>query len=242
MKVANISGVTFRSNPSANNAPFLYTANENYSPKYSFKENRAEYIGGFLALGAAIFALSRFVGRNTIPKSIVELADKSLGLNKIKSSKRTTAQLKEKILYPIMCADRGIKQVFKGDFKTGLIIGGKNQEKLTEFVGGFMEHAKELGIHCVELKSPNKTNRLKEVHKALDKAIQYHNETGKCVIVNIGDLGAVSKLKVAKTNYASNIEERLAHMPKGILWTAHTTETSNLPYFYNNLPTLNVKI
>ena len=105
-----------------------------------------------------------------------------------------------------------------------------------------MEHSKELGVHCVEIKSPKKTNRLKEVHKALDRAIEYHEKTGNCVIVDIGDLAAISKLNVAKINYASNIEERLAHAPKGVLWVAHTTEAANLPYFYNNIPTLSVKL
>ena len=242
MKIGSISNISYRSQWAQQN-PYLYTAPPALAPaKHSFKEHKKEYFGGFLALVAAGFALSRFAARNTTPKNIVELADRTMGLNKIKGSRRTIAQLKDAIFYPIMSVMNGEKRVLRGDFKTGLIIGGKSQDKLEEFVSAFMEHGKELRIHCVELKSPKKSNRLKEVHKALDKAIQYHQETGECVIVNIGDLAAVSKHNVAKTNYASNLEERLATMPKGVLWTAYTTEADNLPYFYNNLPTLSVKI
>lgn len=244
MRINAISTPNFKSQWEAQN-PYLYmppTKKQEDSPSFSFKSHRQEYFGGFLAVLAAGFALSKFMARNTTPKSVVEIADRTLGLNKIRGTRRTITQLKEKIFYPMMSVANGETRVLKEDFKTGLIIGGKNRDKLEEFVGAFMEHARELRIHCVELKYPKKSNRVKVVHKALDNAIQHHNATGECVIVNIGDLAAVSKHNVAKTNYASNLEERLAFTPKGVLWTSYTTEADNLPYFYNNLPTLSVKI
>lgn len=244
MKVGAVSNFSFKSQNLKSDEimnPYFYTYNDEYKPGYSFKEHKYQYLGGILALIAAGISLSKFAGRNSTPKSVVEIANKTLGLNKIKHSKRSITQIKEKIFYPIMSYINGEKRVMKGDFKTGLIIGGKNQEKLEEFVGAFMEHAKELNIHTIEI-NPLKSNKAKEVHKALDKAIDFYNQNNECVIVNIGDLTAVSKHSVSKTRCVSNIEERLSDMPKGVLWTAYTTKTDRLPYFYNNIPTLSVKI
>lgn len=223
--------------------PYLYTApaKKKAESSLSFKEHKLEYLGGFLALVSAGFALSKFLTRNKTPKNIVEIADKAIGLNKVKGCPRTITQVKEAILYPMMSVMHGEKRPLRGDFKTGLIVGCKNQEKVSEFVSSFIEHCKELRIHCVEVNT-KKANRLKEVHRALDKALEYHRATGECVVVNIGDLAAVSNHNVAKTNYSSKLEERLALMPKGILWTSYTTKADNLPYFYNNIPTLCVKI
>ncbi len=243
MRISRISNVSYTSKWEKKN-PYLFTAPSTKKPDtgMSFKEHKLEYLGGFLALVSAGIALSKFLTRNKVPKDIVEITDKAIGLNRVKGCPRTVTQLKEAILYPIMSVMHGERRPLRGDFKTGLIVGCKNQDKVEDFVSAFMEHCKELRIHCVELKSPKKANRLKEVHKALDKAIAYHEATGECVVVNIGDLAAVCNHNVAKTDYSTKLERRLALMPKGVLWTAHTTQADNLPYFYNNIPTLCVKI
>lgn len=205
------------------------------------KSHKWEYIGGLLAAGVALMSLRMFRGRNTMPKYITHIADKNLGLNKITGASRTVKQLTNDILYPMKALQLGDKAILSGDFKTGLIIADSNKGKVTELVDAFIEHAQSIGIHCERIPK-NKKNKVREAHKVLDNAIKYHQETGACVIVDIGDLGAVSKLNVAKTEYASKFEERIANMPKGILWLAHTTKAEKLPYFYNNLPTLAVKI
>ena len=243
MRISRISNISYTSNWEKKN-PYLITApaaKKNES-SMSFKEHKLEYLGGFLTLVAAGIALSKFLTRNKVPKDVVEITDKAIGLNKVKGCPRTITQVKEAILYPMMSVIHGEKRPLRGDFKTGLIVGGKNPEKVEEFMSAFMEHCKELRIHCVELKSPKKANRLKEVHRALDKALEYHNATGECVIVNIGDLAAVCNHNIAKTDFTTKLEKRLALMPKGVLWTAHTSKADNLPYFYNNIPTLCVKI
>ncbi len=222
--------------------PFLYTANEEYKPKFSFKEHRSNYIAGILALGVAVASLKKFIGRKSISKDVVELADKTLGLNKIKGCKRTVMQLKDKILYPMKALLLGDQKVLRNDFKTGLIIADANPEKSKQLSEALIEHAENIGIHCIGIASPRRKNRIKEVHKALDAAINYHKYSGKSVIVNIGDLGSISNLKVAKTESASNLEKRLAQIPKGVLWSAWTTAVDKLPYFYNNIPTLSVKL
>ena len=247
MKVARISN-TYRQNFRSEGVskeivnPFLYTANENYKPKYMLKEHKYSYLAGVLAIITAAACLKKFTGRNSIPKDVVELADKTLGLNKLKSCGRTVTQLKENILYPMKCLQLGDKNILREDFKTGLIIADESPAKARQVVSALLEHAESIGIHCEKLAFPQKKNRVKEVHKAINAALKYHQETGKCVIVSIGDLAQMSNLKVCKTEYCSNIEKRLAEMPKGVLWTAWTTASDNLPYFYNNLPTLSVRL
>lgn len=242
MKVGSVSSPLYFRSQTRDNTPYLYTANEEYKPKFSFKEHKAEYFAGFLALVAASYSLAKFMARNTTPKNVVELANKKLGLNKIKNHDVTVSVLKEKILYPIMSVKNGERRLLQSNFRTGLIIGNENEAELGNLFNAFMEHAKELGITCQDVKYPKKTNKIREVNKAIDAAITHHRKTGECVIVNIGDLGAITNLKVAKTQIASNLEKRLAHMPKGVLWAAWTNKPQKLPYFYNNLPTLFVKL
>lgn len=241
MKITRITNVSYTSK---HLDPYLYTTNpqQMHTNKDYRKLYKSDYLGGFLALCATAFALSKFKARITTPKSAVEIADKAIGFNKLKGSKRAIHQIKEAIFYPMMCLKNGEKRILKGDFKTGLIIGNREEEKIKNFIDAFIEHAKKIDIHCVELKAPQKANRTKEAHKAIDEAIEFNKRTGECVIVNLGDLSLISNHNVAKTNFASNLEERLAKMPKGILWTAYTTKVNKLPYFYNNLPTLSVKI
>lgn len=222
--------------------PFLCTANSDYKPKSAIKENRLNYIAGILALGVVVLSFKKFFGKSAIPRSIVELDGKTSGFNRLNFGARTTELLKRKILYPMKCLALGDRKVLNQDFKTGLIIADDDVLKVRNYVRALIDHAEAIGIHCEKLKYPSKKQRLKEVHKALDKAIEYHSQTGQCVIVNIGDLGKISNLKISKLETSSNLEKRLAEMPKGVLWTAWTTEGDKLPYFYNNLPTLSVKI
>lgn len=222
--------------------PFLCTANEAYKPKSFFKDNKADLIGGLIAIGLAFFSFKKFFGRNSIPKSVVELSNKKAGLGKLEFGERTSSLLKDQILYPMKAILLGDSRLLDKDLKTGLIIADKDEAKVKSYVKAFLSHAKELGIHIEEIKYPNKKQPLKDVHKAISNALAHFGATGECTIVNIGDLGKISNLKVGKMESASNIEKRLAQMPKGVLWTAWTTAGDRLPYFYNNIPTLSVKI
>ncbi len=244
MKAAGVSlsNPYFKSAKSYINRSFWYTQNQNYKPRSTIKENKIEYIGGLIAIGLAIVSFKKFFGKNTIPQSVVELMQKNAGLNKLDFGGRTSELLKEKILYPMKSILMGQKSLLGTDIKTGLIISDKDPVKLNNYINAFLAHAKAIGIHTETLKYPNKKQPLKEVHKALDNAIAHYMSTGECSIVNIGDLGKISNLKVCKMESASNIEKRLADVPKGVLWVARTTSGNCLPYFYNNLPTLSVKI
>lgn len=248
MKVARVSSYSssFRSGNFDTNKevlyPFLYTANPNFKPKSAVKENKFNYVAGFLALCLALASLNKFFGKSSIPKTVVELNRRNAGFNKIDFGQRTTELLKNKILYPMKSLLLGDRNVLNNDFKTGLIIADPDEAKLNNYVRAFIDHAESTGIHIEKIKYPTKKQRIKEVHKALDKAIEYYKQTGECVIVNIGDLAKISNMKISKVESSSNLEKRLAEMPKGILWTAWTTAGEKLPYFYNNIPTLSVKI
>lgn len=222
--------------------PFLYTPNPNYKPKSPVRDNKFNYVAGLLALGLALLSLNKFFGKSSIPKSVVEISRKNAGFNRLNFGQRTTELIKNKILYPMKSLLLGDCNVLNDDFKTGLIIADADEAKLNTYLRAFFDHAEAIGIHCEKLRYPSKKQRIKEVHKALDKAIEYHNQTGGCVIVNIGDLAKISNLKVSKLESSSNLEKRLAEIPKGVLWTAWTTAGDKLPYFYNNIPTLSVKI
>lgn len=222
--------------------PFWYTAGESYRTKSFFKNNKADLIGGLVALGLAFFSFKKFFGRNAIPKSVVELENKKSGLDKLTFGNRTSKLLKDKILYPMKAILMGDKSFLAKDLKTGLIIADADEVLVKTYLKAFLSHAKELGIHIEELKYPNKKLPLKDVHKAIDNAITHYNATGQCTIVNIGNLEKISNLKIGKMENSSNLEKRLAGMPKGVLWTAWTTAGDRLPYFYNNIPTLSVKI
>ncbi len=245
----NVAGVSFY-NPKFTSSgkrtdisnPFLYSAKTATKSKSFFKDNKADLIGGLIAIGLAIFSFRKFFGKNEIPQTIVELSNKKAGLGKLNFGERTSTVLKEQILYPLKAILAGDKRQLKRDIKTGLIIADSDETKLKTYIKAFLSHAKELGIHIEEIKYPNKKQPLKDVHKAIDNALSHYASTGQCTIVNIGDLGKISNLKVGKMDMASNIEKRLAQMPKGILWTAWTTAGDRLPYFYNNIPTLSVKI
>ncbi len=238
MKISAVSIPHFTSTIS----PFMYTANENYKAKFSIKENKANYIAGLAAVILAIVSIKKLAAKNTIPKSVVEISRKNSGLNKLDFGEMTSAHLKDKILYPLKCLLLNSKKQIQGEIKTGLIIADKDEIKLKTYLKAFLSHAQALGIDVIEIKYPNKRHQAREVHKALDRAIEYNKTTGKPVIVNIRDLGKISNLKTSKMETASNLEKRLANTPKGVLWTAITTDGENLPYFYNNIPTLSVKI
>ncbi len=222
--------------------PFWYTKNNNYKPNQILKENKYNYLAGILALITALACVKKFTGRNTLPKNIVEIAGQNVGLNKINGYTRTINQLKSTILYPMKSLLMGEKSVLRNQFKTGLIIADKDGQKVEEISNAFLEHAQNLGIKTIHILNPTKRNRIKEVHRAIDSALEYYKNTGKPVIVALRDLSKISNLRISKTESSSNLENRLAKFPKGVLWTAWTTKATKLPYFYNNTPTLCTKL
>lgn len=241
MKVGCVSNVNFKSQVVQDNS-YMYTLNESYRP--TFKEHKGEYIGGILAFAAAAACLAKFAARNTTPKNVVEIADKAIGLNKITGQDRAIAQLKDKILYPIMSLKN--ESINKNQLRTGLIIGDEDPEKVKQVYDAFIEHSKKLGIRCLkvpdDIKMSKKTLR-KLLHAVLDHIAKMSKVNDEFILVGIGDLENIASMNVSKVKMASNLEKKLANIPPGsVTWVATTSHPDKLPYFYNNLPTLFLKL
>lgn len=242
------------------NIPYFYTAD--LTKEHSKKEARIFKITtGILALSAAVITLFNLKGRNKFPNDIVEIADKTKGLNNINNFKSTVEELKTKVLYPLMCTIKGDKYAKKSKrFKYGLVITDNNAENLKNMINAFTEHARELGIKTVSIaqslqrKDKNgqihtknlKRNTLnKQVFKEIQTAEQYFREKGKYTIINLGDIAKYTDLKVIKSQ-KSNFEAILENMNgkkfPGVIWVGWTTKTKSIPLFFSNLPILMTRL
>lgn len=240
--------------------PYLYTLD---LAKMESKEkaHKIKAVTGFLALSAVLVTLFNLKGPKRFPLDIVEIADKTKGLNKLTHSSKTAEELKSKILYPLQCLRKGDKNIIHSKrFKSGVIITDKDSSNLSEVVNAFVEHAKELGIRTINVSHTTKrTNSegkvfernlkrselLKNVYAALKRAQELYARDGQYTIINIGDIAKMTNLKVIKSQ-KSNFEAILENIDSkkfsGIVWAGWTTKTKNVPLFLNNLPILITKL
>lgn len=156
MKVAAIS---FSSTSSINsdkigaktyiNDPFLYTLNKNVRPKKDIDKTNYGFWALMGALAAVVLTIIDIKGTKKPPATIVDVADKALGLNKFRAHQRTIKDLKMKILYPLKATILGDTSFFvQKNLKSGLILTGKNSTTLNDILTGLIEHAENLGIRC----------------------------------------------------------------------------------------------
>lgn len=200
-----------------------------------------------LALAAVAGTLFKLRMRNIVPESIVEIADKKKGLNKIKFP-NAAVFLKKKLLYPIKAALEGDEKYIYGDkLKSGLILTSENPADAQKVISAITEHAREIGILCNEM-PPNlkKNGRIKWVYKAIDDAKKHYEESnGEYTIINIGNISNLANLKISKVKF-TKVEEKLGEINKqtypGVIWIGWTNEWNSLPYFYNNAPILITKL
>ncbi|CCY62160.1 unknown [Clostridium sp. CAG:967] len=259
MKVLPVSfsfkGIQQRDNE-INNYPFLYTAN---STREMRKEdnNRFKAITASLALIAVAITLINIKGRKKLPDNIVEIADKNKGLNKLSKYEKTVQELKEKIIYPLKAVNLGDKNVANSKkLKSGLIITHNQKEGLEEITCGLMEHLKELGIETKDIneittrvnnkgekvhRNIRRNERVKWVYNQIQNAKKSYEEEGKYTVINLGDIGKLTDLKIIKSQ-KSNFEDMLSNLNgktyPGVIWTGWTTKTNSVPLFYNDLPVL----
>ena len=154
MKVLPVSfsfkGIQQRDNE-INNYPFLYTAKQHNGLRKE-DNNRFKAITASLALIAVAVTLINLKGRKKLPESIVELAEKSKGLNKLTKYEKTVSELKEKIIYPLKAINLGDNNIAKSKkLKSGLIITNSHKDGLEELTSALMEHFKELGIETKDI-------------------------------------------------------------------------------------------
>lgn len=243
MKVSSVTQKNFVSSNIATQYPFLYTPNPAYKPSH-FKEHRREYLGGLASLILASICLTKFMGKKTLPKSVVEIANENIGLNKIKNAGRTINQLKNDILYPIKAVQNGERKRLIRNFKSGLIIIDSQKSKQAKnILDALTEHAVHINIHCISVEKPTiKKDLGKSIHKAIDDAIKYNKETSDCVLLNLGDLNIFSQMNPSNIQAKTTVEKRLRELPPGIIWTSWTNKGEALPYFHNNGSVLMTKI
>lgn len=242
------------------NLPYFYTAD--IKPEQPKNKNHGIKVAtAFLALSAVLITLFNIKGPKKSPQNIVELADKTKGLNKINDFKATVEELKSQVLYPIKCAINGDKEgTYVKKLKSGVILTDRSSEKLTNIMDAFMEHVKELGINTITIShSSTRTNSagkkfthklknneiMKQVFNALDKGQKLYKEQKKYTVINLGDIAKLTNLKTIKSQ-KSNFEAMLANMNSkkfpGIVWAGWTTKTNDVPLFFNELPFLITKL
>ena len=243
-----------------NSYPFLYTG-EFYKKDSQNMAKGFKITTAILALMAVGYTLVSLLGPKKLSNNIVEVADVKKGLNKIQHSKRTIAEIKNKVLYPLMSALKGDKNALKGsDFKSGLILTDSNNEKLLSLTNGFIDHVKELGINAVTIphtitrinskgKTCTKTLKRNELNKlilnALKNARNNFNENKQYTVINIGDINKLTDLKVIKSqksNFEALLENLNSKTCPGVIWAGWTNKTKSLPLFFNDLPILITKL
>ena len=206
----------------------------------AFKEHQGEYIAGIFASILALTALSMFAVKKSIPKSVVEIGKKQVGLNKKGVDKEFAEGAKDKILYPLMSVKKGqLRRLFDEQFASGMIVAGKEAEYNSQ---AFIEHAEALGIQCfrVDPKIEGKQNVLSNIYKIIadaKKAVGFSRKN--CVIVDIGNIDKAVTMNKTKANKQdlSKIEKALTSLPRGVVWSGWTTSADKIPYYYNNTPT-----
>ena len=261
MKVHAISFGTGKTNNRVNNNynnAFLYTPEDDEKFKGS-DGKKLKFVLSTLALSAVGITLFRINGRRKLPESIVEIADKNKGLNKLTDFNRTVDELKTKIIYPLKAKILGDKKIDK-ELKSGLIIADKDSEKLDNIITALTEHFKELGINTLTIpKSIKKTGENGEItekklrknlinklfYQMIKSAGKNYKENGKYTVINLGNLNDFTDLRVIKSQ-KSNFEEILENLNgkkyPGVLWISWTTRSNSVPLFLSDLPVLITKI
>ena len=134
MKIQCISFGSYSNNMSitpdiaGSNREFLYYPKKN--EEHNYKPLILKILGSFaaIAVGVTLYNLRK----NKVPLSVVDIEDKSKGLNSI-NFRRTAIELKKKILYPIKTETTNKK----GTFNTGLILSDTKDKPLKEVLSSF---------------------------------------------------------------------------------------------------------
>lgn len=84
------------------------------------------------------------------------------------------------------------------ELKSGIIIGGKNTSESKKVIQAFCEHAKALGIRCIDdmpAKLKQKNEKRRWVFSALKQANQHFKRTKEYTIINIGNINSLADFK-----------------------------------------------
>lgn len=204
---------------------------------------------GVCAAAAVLITLFRIKGRKKLPESITELTDKTLGLNKV-SFKRTAKELRNNFLYPLKAHLEGDKSIIKNKklFKAGVILSDTDVSASKSVIDAFYEHAENLGIRCKRISqctSRTKEGKKKWVQDTIREAQENFKKGGQLTLLDIGNMDNLINLKIHK-KINSSLENQLIEISKkaysGVVWTAYTNRTKQIPMYYNNLPVVVTKL
>lgn len=255
MKVLPVSFTTFSSQNKYDkfNMSYLYTLqerkNKNYLPHYAL----STALAALTAVGVMLFNVS---GKRRFPYSIAELSDVTKGLNKLKNNEKLVNDLKTDFVFPIKAHLLGDNsRINNKSMKLGLILTGKNDEKLSSILRALSEHFDELKIRTLSI--PHESTRLKEekiisskynknelyklLKKAVDKAQNLYKEEKEITVIDLGNIDDFTDLKIVKSqksNFEELINELSNNSNKGVVWIGTTTKPKSLPLFFSYLPIL----
>ena len=141
-----------------------------------------------------------------------------------------------------------------------MIITNSHKDGLEELTSALMEHFKELGIETKDIseittrinskgetvhRNIRRNERIKWVYNQIQNAKKSFEEEGKYTVINLGDIGKLTDLKIIKSQ-KSNFEDMLSNLNgktyQGAIWTGWTTKANSVPLFYNDLPVLITKL
>lgn len=213
--------------------------------------------GAGIALGtlcaATIFCAGilnlKIRGKYYVPPKFVELLDQTKGLNKIKEFPTTVAELKNKILYPILATDKGYKVFEKSDqVKSGLILTGDSVSDVSRVINALKEHAAELKFKVVTCPFDGANQRVSArrwVHNAFKEAQENYLYRNQHTFIDVGNIDALTAIKSDKSTF-STIEKLLYESKKntyrGVCWIGQCDQVQELPFFYNTSPVLITKL
>lgn len=271
MRINRVSSISFRSSAENNRGtktkitdPYLYLVDTNAKKSKQIKASNVPWLVGSLALAAVGATLWRLSRGRFVPESVVELTDKSIGLNRIKGFDKNVQELKSKVLYPIIATMKGDKSFFQNERITkGILISSNGNTKVVkEVYDAFYQHAEKLGIKCIRMpmedpkvynincKHPQmkwtQSKRIKWVNEAIEEAKEYYKTTNEFVIIFFGDFAKLTKMKINKGKNISKIEEKLASINKekypGIVWAGWTDKQTSVPLYLSDMKSLISKL
>lgn len=262
MKILPVSFVNFKSkqNNSTNNydLAYLYTMPETKKKDFLLQFKFLTALAAITAVAATLFNIS---GKKKFPYSVANISDVNKGLNKIKNNDKLIESLKTDFVYPIKAAILGDKKIQRTkEFKSALILTGKNNETLDNISNALCEHFNELNINTIEI--PHKSTKFKdgeiissdlkrnEINKRVIKEIKNsqnaYKKDGTYTIMNLGNLDDLTDLKIVKSQ-KSKFEKLITNLSQntensGIIWIGWTDKQKDIPLFLSYLPILIKKV
>ena len=258
MKILPVN-VSFKSNLPADNYNEMFLYRQKHPDKEKFIK-RYSIATAILAASAVTVALLNIGRKKRFPDSIIEIADKTKGLNRIEDQERLINLIKSKFIYPIKSSQLGDNNIAKSKYyKSGIVLTGKDSKELVNITNALSEHFKALEINTVPLKTVierkkdgekyqrrlRKNELEKQLYKIFKTAKEKYNKYGEYTFINLGNIDAVTNLKIVKST-DSNVDKLLSditsHDAPGIVWGGWTTQGTSLPLKFSELPVIVAKL